>query len=148
MTSDSGRPTAPDRGTLAPSAPAPTPTPAPSTAPATGTRRTVQVLPSVQDIPADVWEELAPANDPMWGRQIFAAMEKGAIGPDSYGYVVVREGSDIVAVLPMSALRGLQLDKVVGPVSAGCCPRCARWPPACCGCPCCSAATSSARATS
>jgi len=75
----------------------------------------VEILPSVLDIPARVWAELAPPDDPMWARGVFVAMERGAIGPDLFGYAVVREGPRIVAVLPMSGMRALRLDKVVGP---------------------------------
>ncbi len=76
---------------------------------------TVEVEPSIAALPPSAWEELAPPDDPLWARGVFSAMERGAIGPDSYAYVVVREGGRIVAVLPLSVFRGLRLDDVVGP---------------------------------
>ncbi|WP_239312928.1 MULTISPECIES: GNAT family N-acetyltransferase [unclassified Frankia] len=74
----------------------------------------VDVLPGVGAIPAQVWDGLAPADDPMWARQVFAAMEQGAIGPDEYAYVVVRSAGEICAILPLAAFRELRLDDVVG----------------------------------
>ncbi|MFD9811956.1 GNAT family N-acetyltransferase [Streptomyces sp. NPDC059080] len=75
---------------------------------------TVEILPGIDALPAGTWDELAPPHDPMWGREVFAAMEHGAIGPDGYAYAVVREAGRTVAVLPLAAVRGLRLDQVVG----------------------------------
>ncbi|MEU7135948.1 GNAT family N-acetyltransferase [Streptomyces sp. NPDC046261] len=76
---------------------------------------TVDILTGVDAIPAETWDELAPPHDPMWGREVFAAMERGAIGPDSYAYAVVRDAGRTLAILPLSAVRGLRLEQVVGP---------------------------------
>ncbi|MEU1628574.1 GNAT family N-acetyltransferase [Streptomyces sp. NPDC020096] len=76
---------------------------------------TVEVRASVATLPRTVWDELAPPDDPMWARGVFAAMEQGAIGPETYAYIVVREGERVAAVLPLSVFRGLRLDNVVGP---------------------------------
>ncbi|MFI9237123.1 GNAT family N-acetyltransferase [Streptomyces sp. NPDC053079] len=82
---------------------------------ATATGLTVDILTGVDAVPAETWDELAPPHDPMWGREVFAAMEHGAIGPDGYAYAVVREAGRTIAILPLSAVRGLRLEQVVGP---------------------------------
>ncbi|MET9604124.1 GNAT family N-acetyltransferase [Streptomyces sp. NPDC006512] len=76
---------------------------------------TVERLDRAEDVPRQVWDELAPADDPMWGRDVFAAMQRAEIGPDAYAYLLVRRDGLPVAVLPLSAVRGLRLDRVVGP---------------------------------
>ena len=78
-------------------------------------RYTVDCLASVDDLPPDLWDTLAPAHDPMWGREVFAAMEGAAIGPDAYAYLLVRRDDRPVAVLPLSAVHRLRLERVVGP---------------------------------
>jgi predicted N-acyltransferase len=74
----------------------------------------VEVLGRVRDIPAESWAALAPADDPMWSQQVFEAMESASIGPDVYAYVTVRDAAGIVAVLPLSGMRTLRIDNVVG----------------------------------
>ncbi|MGY5128286.1 GNAT family N-acetyltransferase [Streptomyces nigrescens] len=69
----------------------------------------------VDDVAREVWDALAPAHDPMWAREVFAAMERGAIGPDTYAFLLVRRNGEPAAILPLSAVRGLRLDQVVGP---------------------------------
>ncbi|WP_405532876.1 GNAT family N-acetyltransferase [Streptomyces avidinii] len=76
---------------------------------------TVERLDRAQDLPRRVWDELAPADDPMWGRDVFTAMQGAEIGPDAYAYLLVREDGLPFAVLPLSAVHGLRLDRVVGP---------------------------------
>ncbi|WP_079403656.1 GNAT family N-acetyltransferase [Streptomyces sp. 3211] len=111
-----------DRG-AAPTA-APATVAAPPAAPATvaaagGAERepayTVERLERAQDLPRQVWDELAPADDPMWGRDVFTAMQAAEIGPDAYAYLLVREAGRPFALLPLSAVHGLRLDRVVGP---------------------------------
>ncbi|MFJ9897535.1 GNAT family N-acetyltransferase [Streptomyces sp. NPDC091280] len=80
-----------------------------------GAARRVEVLRSIDSLPAPVWRELAPPDDPMWSRAVFAAMEDGAIGPDGYAYLVVRSGPRTEAVLPLALFRNLRLDDIVGP---------------------------------
>ncbi|MEU3708549.1 GNAT family N-acetyltransferase, partial [Streptomyces catenulae] len=75
---------------------------------------TVEILSGVDAVPADLWDALAPPDDPMWGREVFTAMERGAIGPDGYAYAVVREAGRVLAVLPLAAVHGLRLDRIVG----------------------------------
>ncbi|WP_019060248.1 GNAT family N-acetyltransferase [Streptomyces prunicolor] len=75
----------------------------------------VEVLRSIDFLPESVWHQLAPPDDPMWSRAVFAAMEDGAIGPDSYAYLVVRRGPRTEAVLPLALFRNLRLDDIVGP---------------------------------
>ncbi|MER8184405.1 GNAT family N-acetyltransferase [Kitasatospora sp. NPDC094015] len=75
----------------------------------------VEVLPSVEAVPAGFWERLAPGDDPMWSRPLFVAMERSRIGPDRYAYLAVRRGADLVAVLPLALFPALRLDDVVGP---------------------------------
>ncbi|MEU6172284.1 GNAT family N-acetyltransferase [Streptantibioticus parmotrematis] len=75
----------------------------------------VEVVRGVDALPDAVWEALAPPDDPMWSRGLFASMERGAIGPEGYAYLVARRGADIVAVLPLCLFRDLRLDDVVGP---------------------------------
>ncbi|MEV4616822.1 GNAT family N-acetyltransferase [Kitasatospora sp. NPDC049258] len=73
------------------------------------------MLPSVESLPPALWERLAPGDDPMWSRPVFTAMERSRIGPDGYAYLVVRQGIEVVAVLPLCLFRELRLDDVVGP---------------------------------
>ncbi|MFF4319169.1 GNAT family N-acetyltransferase [Streptomyces sp. NPDC001568] len=68
-----------------------------------------------ENLPRQVWDELAPADDPMWGQDVFTAMQGARIGPDAYAYVLVRRDGLPFAMLPLSAVRGLRLDQVVGP---------------------------------
>ncbi|MEV8539221.1 GNAT family N-acetyltransferase [Streptomyces sp. NPDC051572] len=75
----------------------------------------VEVLRSIDFLPESVWHELAPPDDPLWSRTVFEAMEAGAIGPDSYAYLVVRRGPRTEAVLPLALFRNLRLDDIVGP---------------------------------
>ncbi|MFR9721947.1 GNAT family N-acetyltransferase [Streptomyces sp. MS19] len=75
----------------------------------------VEVLPGIDAVPEALWRALAPADDPMWSRAVFAAMERAEIGPDAYAYLVVRHAGRPVAVLPLSVFRGLRLDRIVGP---------------------------------
>ncbi|WP_399082240.1 GNAT family N-acetyltransferase [Streptomyces sp. BBFR2] len=75
---------------------------------------TAEILTGIDAVPAATWDALAPPDDPMWAREVFAAMERGAIGPDGYAYAVVREAGRTVALLPLAAVRGLRLDRVVG----------------------------------
>lgn len=81
----------------------------------TAPRYTVECLTTVDDLPRELWDALAPAHDPMWGREVFTAMEGAAIGPDVYAYLLVRGDDRPVAVLPLSAVHGLRLERVVGP---------------------------------
>ncbi|WP_432093087.1 GNAT family N-acetyltransferase [Streptomyces sp. bgisy100] len=78
-------------------------------------RYTVQRLTSPGDVPPEVWDALTPADDPMWAQGVFAAMEGSAIGPDGYACLLVRRDGHPCAVLPLSAVSGLQLERVVGP---------------------------------
>ncbi|MDH6115198.1 putative N-acyltransferase [Kitasatospora sp. MAP12-15] len=76
----------------------------------------VEVLRSIEELPGDLWERLVPADDPMWSRGVFSALEQGRVGPDRYAYLVVRRGGgEVVAVLPLCLFRDLRLDRVVGP---------------------------------
>ncbi|MGQ4511767.1 GNAT family N-acetyltransferase [Streptomyces sp. DW26H14] len=75
----------------------------------------VEVVRGVAALPDGLWRQLAPPDDPMWTRDVFAAMEKGRIGPEGYAYLLLRRGGDVVAVLPLCLFRGLRLDDVVGP---------------------------------
>ncbi|MCB5164671.1 GNAT family N-acetyltransferase [Streptomyces bambusae] len=76
---------------------------------------TVERLERAEDLPRPVWDELAPADDPMWGQDVFAAMQGASIGPDAYAYLLVRRDGRPFAALPLSAVRRLRLDRVVGP---------------------------------
>ncbi|MFJ9520209.1 GNAT family N-acetyltransferase [Kitasatospora sp. NPDC101801] len=75
----------------------------------------VEVVPSIELLPDRLWERLAPADDPMWSRAVLLAMERGRIGPDGFAYLVLRQGPDVLAVLPLCLFRQLRLDDVVGP---------------------------------
>jgi Acetyltransferase (GNAT) domain len=75
----------------------------------------VEVLRSVTELPPAVWARLTPPDDPMWARDLFAAMEAGNIGPDGYAYLAVVRDGTTEAVLPLCLYRGLRLDEVVGP---------------------------------
>ncbi|MFJ4923000.1 GNAT family N-acetyltransferase [Streptomyces sp. NPDC088725] len=82
--------------------------------PGTASGYHVEVLPGVDSLPRSVWTDLAPADDPMWSRDLFTAMERGSIGPDGYACLVVRRGPDVAAVLPLVLFRELRLDHIVG----------------------------------
>jgi hypothetical protein len=75
----------------------------------------VEVVGSVDALPDGLWRRLAPPDDPMWTREVFAAMEKGRIGPEGYAHLILRRGGQAVAVLPLCLFRGVRLDDVVGP---------------------------------
>ncbi|MFD9796701.1 GNAT family N-acetyltransferase [Streptomyces sp. NPDC059070] len=75
----------------------------------------VDVLWRAEELPDTVWVELAPADDPMWSRALFTAMEQSSIGPEGYAYLAVRRGDETMAVLPLCLFRDLRLDDVVGP---------------------------------
>jgi predicted N-acyltransferase len=75
----------------------------------------VEVVRGIDSVPGQVWDALAPPDDPMWSRGLFAAMERGAIGPDGYAYLLVRDGGEVVAGLPLCLFRQLRLDQVIGP---------------------------------
>ncbi|MFF0392847.1 GNAT family N-acetyltransferase [Kitasatospora sp. NPDC004615] len=75
----------------------------------------VEELRSVEELPPGAWERLAPPDDPMWSRGVFAALERSRVGPAGYRYLTVRHESDLVAVLPLCLFRDLMLDRIVGP---------------------------------
>lgn len=85
-----------------------------TTASATHREGAVRVLHSSADIPASVWQELAPADDPLWSQALFAAMERSNIGPDVYRYLVLYQQERIKAVLPTCIFHRLALSDVVG----------------------------------
>ena len=85
-----------------------------TTAFATHREGAVRVLHSSADIPASVWQELAPADDPLWSQALFAAMERSNIGPDVYRYLVLYQQEQIKAVLPTCIFHRLALSDVVG----------------------------------
>lgn len=74
----------------------------------------IAVLGSAGDIPADVWQRLAPPNDPLWTRAMFRAMERDSLGPDVYRYVLLYRGEDVCAILPVCAFHQLSLRDIVG----------------------------------
>ncbi|GLW10127.1 hypothetical protein Misp01_52560 [Microtetraspora sp. NBRC 13810] len=41
-------------------------------------------------------------------------MEEGGIGPDTYAYVVIRDGERVVAILPTCTYRAMRLDQIAG----------------------------------
>ncbi|AUG82130.1 hypothetical protein CFP65_7558 [Kitasatospora sp. MMS16-BH015] len=75
----------------------------------------VEVLRSVEELPDGVWERLAPAEDPMWARGVFTALERSRVGPEGYAYLTLRRRGEPVAVLPLCLFRELRLDRIVGP---------------------------------
>ncbi|MEU1295802.1 GNAT family N-acetyltransferase [Streptomyces sp. NPDC005840] len=75
----------------------------------------VEILPGADALPREEWERLAPADDPMWSRGVFTALEHSSVGPDGYACLVVRRDGETVAALPLCLFRGLRLDDVVGP---------------------------------
>ncbi|WP_329456164.1 GNAT family N-acetyltransferase [Streptomyces sp. NBC_01497] len=89
----------------------------------------VEVVRGVDALPEGLWQRLAPPDDPMWAREVFAAMEKGRIGPEGYAYVLLWRGEHAVAVLPLSLFRGLRLDDVVGPRERRALAPVRRWAP-------------------
>ncbi|MFF4343105.1 GNAT family N-acetyltransferase [Kitasatospora sp. NPDC001540] len=75
----------------------------------------VEVLRSVAELPPGLWERLAPADDPMWSREVFAALERSRVGPAGYAYLLLRRGGEPVAVLPLCLFPDLQVDRILGP---------------------------------
>ncbi len=69
---------------------------------------------SVSEIPPEVWQKLAPSDDPIYGYAFFQAMERTGIGPDSYHYILLRRGQQLQAVLPTCLFDELVLEDVVG----------------------------------
>ncbi|BAJ31712.1 MULTISPECIES: GNAT family N-acetyltransferase [Kitasatospora] len=78
-------------------------------------RYRVEVLRGVGELPPGLWERLAPPDDPMWSREVFAALERARVGPDGYAHLLLRRDGEPVAVLPLCLFRGLRLDRIVGP---------------------------------
>ncbi|GAA3735507.1 GNAT family N-acetyltransferase [Streptomyces tremellae] len=89
----------------------------------------VEIVRSVDALPAGVWERLAPPDDPMWARGVFAAMERGRIGPDGYAYLLLRRRGQVAALLPLCLFPGLRLDDVVGPRERRALAPVRRWAP-------------------
>ncbi|MCX4745801.1 GNAT family N-acetyltransferase [Kitasatospora sp. NBC_01287] len=75
----------------------------------------VELLRSVEELPRDLWERLAPRDDPMWARGVFTALEHGRVGPSGYAYLTLSQNDALVAVLPLCLFRDLRLDRIVGP---------------------------------
>ncbi|MYU03641.1 GNAT family N-acetyltransferase [Streptomyces sp. SID8366] len=75
----------------------------------------IEIADTVDAVPPQVWRELAPADDPLWSQGVFAAMERGRLGPEGYRYLLLRRDGELVAVLPLCLFPGLRLDDVVGP---------------------------------
>ncbi|ARF53720.1 GNAT family N-acetyltransferase [Streptomyces gilvosporeus] len=74
----------------------------------------VTVADSVSEIPPDIWQKLAPSDDPIYGYALFQAMERNRLGPDSYRYLVLRQGERVRAVLPTCVFRSLALEDILG----------------------------------
>lgn len=74
----------------------------------------VRVLRSSGDIPAPAWQDLAPADDPLWSQAFLAAMERSNIGPDAYRYLVLYQQGQVRAVLPAFIFHRLPLNDIVG----------------------------------
>ncbi|MER8119841.1 GNAT family N-acetyltransferase [Streptomyces sp. NPDC094031] len=75
----------------------------------------IEIADTVDAVPPRVWRALAPADDPLWSQGVFAAMERGRLGPEGYRYLLLRRDGELVAVLPLCLFPGLRLDDVVGP---------------------------------
>ncbi|MFJ5925597.1 GNAT family N-acetyltransferase [Kitasatospora sp. NPDC092948] len=75
----------------------------------------VEVLRSIEELPPGDWERLAPADDPMWSRGVFTALESSRVGPAGYAYLTIRRAGEVTAVLPLCLFRDLMLDRIVGP---------------------------------
>ncbi|GAA2149027.1 hypothetical protein GCM10009760_41760 [Kitasatospora kazusensis] len=97
----------------------PTDPPGPPTPPGPAADRAqrpyVEVLRSIDELPSEAWDRLAPADDPMWSRGVFAALERSRVGPDGYAYLTIRQDRRVTAVLPLCLFRDLRLDRIVGP---------------------------------
>ncbi|GAA2112043.1 hypothetical protein GCM10009759_54460 [Kitasatospora saccharophila] len=78
-------------------------------------RYRVEVRRGVAQLPPGLWERLAPADDPMWSRSVFAALEGSRVGPAGYAYLTVHRDGEPVALLPLSLFPDLALDRIVGP---------------------------------
>ncbi|GLW72705.1 hypothetical protein Kpho02_50040 [Kitasatospora phosalacinea] len=75
----------------------------------------VDVLRGIAELPPGLWERLAPADDPMWSREVFAALEGSRVGPAGYAYLLLRRAGEPVAVLPLCLFPDLQVDRILGP---------------------------------
>ncbi|WP_327071134.1 GNAT family N-acetyltransferase [Kitasatospora sp. NBC_01302] len=75
----------------------------------------IELLHSIDELPPGDWERLAPADDPMWARGVFTALECSSVGPSGYAYLTLRQDGVLTAVLPLCLFRDLRLDRVVGP---------------------------------
>ncbi|WP_346075924.1 MULTISPECIES: GNAT family N-acetyltransferase [Actinomycetes] len=89
--------------------------PRPGEPPPARQRYRVEIADTVDAVPSEVWRELAPAHDPLWSQGVFAAMERGNLGPEGYRYLLLRRGDETPAVLPLCLFPELRLDDVVGP---------------------------------
>jgi hypothetical protein len=79
-----------------------------------GTPLTVTTFGTADEIPADQWARLAEGCGPLWRRPFFLAMERGNIGPQAWIYIAVARGNQIVAILPVSHFRRLDLAEALG----------------------------------
>ncbi|MFF8992914.1 GNAT family N-acetyltransferase [Streptomyces sp. NPDC014983] len=100
----------------------------------------VEEAATVDAVPPEVWQALTPTDDPLWSQGVFAAMERGRLGPEGYRYLLLRRDGEVVAVLPLCLFPGLRLDDVVGPRERrrlrplrALCPRLLRVPMLFCG---------------
>ena len=74
----------------------------------------VEILPSVTDIPKEVWDALAPADDPLWRWSYFKVMESSGIGSNGFEYIVFRRDRRIAAILPAFWFDGYPLSLGLG----------------------------------
>ncbi|HEV2719324.1 MAG TPA: hypothetical protein VG323_04835, partial [Thermoanaerobaculia bacterium] len=58
------------------------------------------VVHSIDDIPPADWERVC-TGDPLWQRAPFSTYERAGFGADGMCYLVVREGRELLSIVPL-----------------------------------------------
>lgn len=74
-----------------------------------------EVVSSVSAIPGEIWDQMAPADDPLWSWPHFRIMEQNGSGPDGFEYLLLCRKGAIVAILPAFWYRAMPLPTALHP---------------------------------
>lgn len=73
----------------------------------------VRILDSIDEIPSERWDALAPSDDPVWNKAVFRASERARLA-DGFAYIVAYDGERPVSVLPVFWFSRWELDANMG----------------------------------
>ncbi len=68
-----------------------------------------EVVSSVSAIPREIWNTMAPPDDPLWSWSHFRIMEQNGSGPDGFEYLLLCRKGAIIAILPTFWYRAMPL---------------------------------------